>query len=377
MTTVLQIISDTNIGGGGRSLLNYLRYQNREDFRSCVVLPRNSALKDPLQQLGVDLYEIDAMADKSMDFKAIQPLRRIIRVVKPDLIHTHGAMAGRIAARLCGCKVLYTKHCAFPPGKLLSSPPGRLVGWTMDACLSDGVIAVGDSAREILMQGGIPERKIHVMFNGVAPLNKPTREQREELRAQYGFEPDDFVVGILARVEEYKGHSTLFDAAEKLMAGGRKVKLLVAGEGSQEQNLRLRALSFPQGSVFFTGFVQDVEKALWAMDVQVNASTQSETSSLSLLEGMSIGLPAVVSNVGGNPLLIRDGENGLVFPKRNAHALARCIARLMDDPEELSRMSRRSDEIFREEYTGEIFAKHMEDVYSDVLKGARHGREKG
>lgn len=75
MTTVLQIISDTNIGGGGRSLLNYLRYQNREDFRSCVVLPRNSALKDPLQQLGVDLYEIDAMADKSMDFKAIQPSR--------------------------------------------------------------------------------------------------------------------------------------------------------------------------------------------------------------------------------------------------------------------------------------------------------------
>jgi len=377
MTTVLQIISDTNIGGGGRSLINYLRFQDKKNFRSCVVLPRRSALKAPLEELGAEIFEIDAMADKSMDFKAIGPLRRIIREVNPDLIHTHGAMAGRLAARLCGHKVVYTKHCAFPPGKLLSSPPGRLAGWVMDACLSDGVIAVGDFTKEILMQGGIPEKKIHVMFNGVAPLNKPTYEQRQAQREEYGFGPEDFVVGILARVEEYKGHDTLFNAAEKLMAQGRKVKLLVAGEGSEEHVLRLRALTFPQGSVFFTGFVQQVEKALWAMDVQVNASTESETSSLSLLEGMSIGLPAVVSDVGGNPKLIRDGENGLVFPRRDEKSLAKCIAQLMDDPEKLREMSRRSEEIFQKEYTGEIFAKHMEDVYKRILKGAKHGTEKG
>lgn len=374
MKTILQIISDTNIGGGGRSLLNYLRYGDRSRFVSHVVLPRRSALKAPLEELGVTIHEIDAMADRSMDPKAIAPLRQIINQVKPDLIHTHGSMAGRLAARLCGSKVVYTKHCAFPPGKLLSSPPGRMAGYLMDACLSDGVIAVGPSAREILMQGGIPEKKIHVLFNGVSPLNKPTVQQREQQRAEYGFGPDDFVLGILARVEEYKGHDTLFDAVEQLLAQGRKVKLLVAGAGSQEQQLRLRALTFPQGTVFFTGFVEQVEKALWAMDVQVNASTESETSSLSLLEGMSLGLPAIVSDVGGNPMLIRDGENGLVFPRRDGAALAACVSQLMDHPEQMEAMTQRAEEIFRQEYTGEIFAKHVEDVYDSVLKGAKHGR---
>lgn len=376
MKIVLQIISDTNIGGGGRSLLNYLSCQDREHFASHVVLPRRSALKAPIQELGVPIHEIDAMADRSMDWRAVAPLRQVIQEVAPDLVHTHGSMSGRIAARLCGKKVVYTKHCAFAPGAVLGSAPGRLAGRVMDACFSDGVIAIGPSAREVLLQSGVPQGKIYEFLNGVAPVNKPAPEERDALRADYGFGPEDFVLGILARVEEYKGHDTLFDAAKLLMDWGRAVKLLVAGEGSQEHQLRLRALTFPPGTVFFTGFVEDVRRALWAMDVQVNASTQSETSSLSLLEGMSMGLPAVVSDVGGNPVLIQDGENGLVFPRGDSRALARCVERLMDQPEQMRTMSRRAEEIFQQQFTGETFAKHVEDVYRDILKGANHGTKK-
>ena len=116
-----------------------------------------------------------------------------------------------------------------------------------------------------------------------------------------------------------------------------------------------------------------VERALWAMDAQINASTESEGTSLSLLEGMSFGLPAVVSDIGGNPLLIQDGENGLVFPNRDSQALAGCVARLMDDPALLRRLGEGAKRSFEENYTGEIFAKHVEDVYRDVLKGVSHG----
>lgn len=63
MNTILQVISDTNIGGGGRSLLNYLSCQDRSQFQSQVVLPRGSALKGPVEALGVPVHEIDAMAD--------------------------------------------------------------------------------------------------------------------------------------------------------------------------------------------------------------------------------------------------------------------------------------------------------------------------
>ena len=104
MIPVLQVISDTNIGGGGRSLLSYLRYYDRGHFHMDVALPRGSALIPGLQALDVPVHEIDAMADKSLDRAALAPLRRLVRELNPRLVHTHGSLTGRIAGRLEGRK---------------------------------------------------------------------------------------------------------------------------------------------------------------------------------------------------------------------------------------------------------------------------------
>ena len=326
MYSVIHIISDTNIGGGGRSLLNYLACHDQSRFKVRVILPRGSALKERVEALNVPVDEIDAMADKSMDVKAIQPLVEILKREKPDLVHTHGSLSGRIAARMAGCKVIYTRHCAFAPGKLLSSKLGQMANHLLDKWLSDGVIAIGAAAKDILVATGIPEEKIHVMLNGVEPLPIPSQEERRALRAEYGCTDEDFVVGILARVEEYKGHGILLDAVSELANAGRPIKMLIAGEGPFEDELRMRSLLLPQGVVIFAGFVTQVERAFGAMDVQVNASYASEASPLSLLEGMSMGLPSVVSDCGGNPLHVTDGENGLIFPNQDAKALAAALA---------------------------------------------------
>lgn len=371
MIRVLHIISDTNIGGGGRALLSYLRRYDRSQFQMDVALPRGSALIEPIQALDVPVHQLDALADKSLDRAALAPLRALIRKLDPQLVHTHGALTGRIAARLERRRVIYTKHCAFPPSGLLASPPGRLANGILDGLLANGVVAVGPSARAILRASGIPGRRIHEMLNGVEPLPEPTPEQRRESRERYGLAPEDFVVGILARVEEYKGHGILLDAAEKLCREGRSIRLLIAGDGSYLDEVRRRSEALPPGTVVLCGFVREVEQALWAMDVQVNASYVSETSSLSLLEGMSMGLCAVVSDCGGNPSLIAQGENGLVFPSGDSGALAAALARLMDSPEERQRMGERAKEIFQSRFTGEIYARNLENVYRDILKGAK------
>jgi len=363
---VLHIISDTNIGGGGRALLNYLQFAGRTQFDLAVALPVGSALKSRVENLKVPLFEIPAMADQSLDWKAVPLLRRCIREFSPDIVHTHGSVSGRIAARLEGKKVVYTKHCAFPPGKLVSSLPGRLANGLLDGLLADGVIAVGPSAQEILMASGIPKKRIYQMLNGTPPLPAPP----EDCRSQWGLKPEDFVVGILARVEPYKGHDLLLEAARLLHQRNRPVRILIAGEGSQVDRLRLLAQTLPTGSVVFGGFVTRVEDALGAMDVQVNASTVSETSSLSLLEGMSIGLPAVASNCGGNPSLIFPGENGFLFENGSVQDLAAKLETLLDRPELRARMSRRAKEIFEAKFTGEVYARNIESVYRAIWKGA-------
>ena len=374
MIRVLNIISDTNIGGAGRVLINYLQYADREQFDTAVALPRGSLLKAPLEELHTTVYEVDGIADRSYDKGDVKVLRELIRRVDPDIVHTHGALSGRIAAKQCGKKIVYTRHSAFPVPAKLRYPPGRWVNKWMNEHYADRIIAVSPAAAANLTDAGVSPRKITVMMNGVAPVERAGPEACRAFRAKYGLQEGVFTAGILARIEPYKGHLHIVEAAQQLKGEGRKLQVLIAGTGGYEEELRgevsRRGL---EDTVFFLGFQSDVAPVLSVLDVQLNASYGTETSSLSILEGMSMGLPAVVSSYGGNPWLIDDGEDGLIFPNRDSAALARCVARLMDEPDTLRHMGERAVEIFHRRFTGQIFAKNVEQVYLDLLKGVPHG----
>ena len=374
MIRVLNIISDTNIGGAGRVLINYLQYADRAQFDTAVALPRGSLLKAPLEELNTTVYEVDGIADRSYDKEDVKLLRELIGRVDPDIVHTHGALSGRIAAKQCGKKIVYTRHSAFPVPAKLRYPPGRWVNKWMNEHYADRIIAVSPAAAANLTDAGVSPRKITVMMNGVAPVERAGPEACRTFRAKYGLQEGVFTAGILARIEPYKGHLHIVEAAQQLKGEGRKLQVLIAGTGGYEEELRgevsRRGL---EDTVFFLGFQSDVAPVLSVLDVQLNASYGTETSSLSILEGMSMGLPAVVSSYGGNPWLIDDGEDGLIFPNRDSAALARCVARLMDEPDTLRHMGERAVEIFHRRFTGQIFAKNVEQVYLDLLKGVPHG----
>ena len=370
MIRVLNIISDTNIGGAGRVLLNYLSYADRSRFETLVAVPRGSLMKEPLEQHKIQVLEVDGIADRSFDWGDIGRLEQLIRQVKPDIVHTHGSLSGRIAAKKVGCKIVYTRHCAFPVSPKLKYPPGRWVNKFVNEYLSDKIIAVSPAAQENLTDAGISIKRITTMMNGVAPVARTAPEEQKKMREACGVQEDEFVMGILARLEEYKGHLDILDAMSILRSQGRKVRLLVAGIGGFESVIRehCRKLGLDE-QVTFLGFVSDVGGLLSVLDLQLNASYGTETSSLSVLEGLSMGLPAVVSDYGGNPWLIDDGEDGLLFPTRNVQALSECIARVMDEPETLERMQKRAVEIFHQRFTGEIFAGNIEAVYDAAMEG--------
>ncbi len=94
---------------------------------------------------------------------------------------------------------------------------------------------------------------------------------------------------------------------------------------------------------------------------------------MSLLEGMSIGLPAVVSDYGGNPYVIENGKNGLLFCSMDSGGLAGCIRQLMDDRRQLSLLKGNAVKIYSERFTGQIFARNVERIYMKTLEGVRDG----
>lgn len=372
MIRILNIISDTNIGGAGRVILNYLRYADRNKFETLVAIPRGSLLKPLLEEAEVPVYEVDGMADCSYASQDVKALQALIRRVKPDLVHTHGALSGRIAAKRCHVPVVYSRHSAFPVPAKLKYPPGRWVNKLLNEHYADHIIAVSPATRDNLTEGGISPKKITVVMNGVAPVSPISDEEKAALRQSLGLGKDVFTFGILARIEDYKGHLYLVYAAKLLKDRGySNFRILVAGTGAFEEEVTRAVTEMGvEDVVQMLGFRSDAAALLNILDVQLNASYGTEATSMALLEGMSLGLPTIASDYGGNPFVITSGQNGLLFPSKDSAALADAMAELMDHPEEVSIMREKALETYQSRFTGEVFARNTEQIYENVLKGA-------
>ncbi len=373
MIKVIQVSSDTNIGGAGKCILTYLKHFNKDELDVAAIVPQGSLLKPHMEELGANVYEIDAMADQSFDIHAIQKLLKVFREFKPDIVHAHASMSARIAARIYGAKVVYTRHSVFPPNPKLTKGIGKFLSGLANNSTADKIIAVAEAAKENICDIGVSEKKIDVILNGVEPLREYSAEEVQAAKAKFGV-PDDFkCAAIVARLNQVKGHKYFVEAAKHLRDAGVKAKFLIAGTGDMETAIKEQIEENNlQDYVIMLGFLTEVEPLMNIIDVQVNCSFGTEATSLSLLEGMSLGKPAVVSDFGGNPGVIKDGKNGYVVPTHNAKAVADRLIELFTDEALYVRMKQESKKMFDDIFTAKRYAENIDNIYLE-LGGKNNG----
>ncbi len=234
------------------------------------------------------------------------------------------------------------------------------------------------AAADNLVELGVPRQKITVIFNGVSPVKKTDLSAQTALKTELHLPEGVFLFGILARLETYKGHRLLLEACQSLKKQGKSFRVLVAGTGEETEHLKAFAKTLEvEDVVQFLGFWKDVPGLLSILDGQLNCSYGTEATSLSLLEGMSMGLPAIVSDYGGNPSVIRHGHNGLVFPSLQKQQLEESMIRLMEDQSLQQNLSQGAKKIFDETFTGEAFGKNTEDFYRTILNQQKRGTADG
>jgi glycosyltransferase involved in cell wall biosynthesis len=362
---VLNVITDTNIGGAGNVLLNFMKKTDRSEFDHTVIVPKGAMLSPRLRKLEIRTVEMHGIEDRSFSTGAIGVLRRKYELIAPDVAHTHASLSARIAARLWGgCAVIHTRHCAYPQGRLKTSFPFKQVLGFMNNRLSDKIIAISPAARDNLTDTGTDPHKIVTMFNGVEAVRRLDSEEKAAVRSSLGI-GDEFVCASIARLVPEKGHEYILNAAELLK--DLPIRFIIAGTGPSECTLRIAAADRRLDNCIFTGFVSDIAPIENIMDLQLNASYGTETSSLSLLEGMSLGVPSVASDFGGNPYLVTDGENGLVVPKCNGAAMADAIRKLFSSPKTLAQMGKAALSAYEERFDATIMAKNIEQVYREAV----------
>lgn len=374
MKRILQIISDSNLGGAGRVLSNYLSAYDAKNYEIHIAVPQGSVLTEVFTPLGAMVHPVQGMADRSYHKEDVKQLRTLIRQVQPHLVHTHGAFSGRVAAKGEGVPVVFSRHSVFPVSWKKRYPPITWLNGFLNCHYADGIIAVSPAAVDNLVETGVPRKKITTIFNGVDALTPTTSEEQSALKKQLSIPENTLVFGILARLEYYKGHMLLLDACEILKNQGISCQVLIAGTGAEEEKIKEKIQEKNLASmVQFLGFWKEVPALLSILDVQLNASFGTEATSIALLEGMSLGIPAIVSDYGGNPAVISHGKNGLVFPSNNAQAMADAMKTLIDpsnQEKQRETMAQGAREIFKEKFTAQVFAQETQEFYEKICQRA-------
>lgn len=211
-------------------------------------------------------------------------------------------------------------------------------------------------------------RRVLMIHNGVAPLRAPTLKERAAIRAELGIAPTTTVGVSVGALDEHKNPFTPIRAVLGLASSGADLALLIVGDGPLRPQVEEAAREH-DGAVRVLGHRSDVSRILGAADFFV-LSSQREGLSFALLEAMSLGLPAVVSDAPGNPEAV--GDTGIVVPYGDVAGFAEGIARLLGDEGQRFTLGVRTREQVIRFFHVDDMRRRTRQVYDEVVR-ERHG----
>lgn len=325
MADIIHVITDMGVGGAG-IFLSHLLENTPNDLGSLVVLPRGSLLSSRLEDKCIPYLTYSAERERSFSLSDVREIGRILEEHRPSLLVTHASLSARLAARRLSVPALSVRHCDTNIRK--SFVP-------FYNAVTTATIATSLPLARHLEEAKI--KNVYAVENGYTDMGVPSVAQRRLAREKFGFPAEKIVIGMSGRLVPVKGHATALLALARLSDLRDRFLLCFLGEGKEEE--RLRSLSAALGladHVRFLGFSHDTRPFYHAIDAHLSCSTGSETSSLSLAEGMSAACPTLASNTEGNRA--RVGCGGCLFPIGDADALA-ALFRTLAVPEERQRLS--------------------------------------
>jgi glycosyltransferase involved in cell wall biosynthesis len=228
-------------------------------------------------------------------------------------------------------RLIQTEHGRHYPDvvKPLRRAANRLV---LDP-LADAVNACCEfSGRALSRVDGFRGDRIGVIDNGIDLRTYGPAPDRAALRRRLGLDPARRYVACIARFHPVKDHPMLVRGFAAAARSRPDIDLLLAGDGPDRGKLEALAAELGVADrVRFLGVRKDVPDLLRAADVFALTSV-SEAASLTLMEAMACGCPVVVTNVGGNPELVRQGVDGVLVPRGDAAACGKALGDILDDP---------------------------------------------
>lgn len=318
-----------------------------------------------MQESGVSIITLRRMP--GFDIALIKAMHTHIKASGADIVHCHQYtpyLYGFLAAIGTEAKVVFTEHGRFYPDRYRYKAMGinMLIG-----LMTPAIAAISSATREALARYEfMPKWKIQVVYNGIQGLVRDD-ERTNSLRHKLQIPPDAFVVGTVSRLDPVKNQPMMLRAFRRFLDRCPDAWLLMVGDGPDRSKLEAMTKELHLAHrVIFTGFQADPVDYLAALDLFL-LSSHTEGTSMTLLEAMSLGIPAVATHVGGNPEIIKQHETGILVPPDDDVAFAAAMIKIKESPDLIDTMSRNSLERFQSNFCVQNMVNQYHKLYLHAI----------
>jgi len=328
---ICYVIGGLGAGGAERQLLYLVHAMAARVPITVISLSDSSSTLLPAFEGIPRVNIVTVPKSHAIDFRALAELVGLFRRIRPHIVHTFLRTAnywGRLSALLSGIPITIASE------RNVEKERGILAN-TLDTILSFAttrIVANAAAVRDSLTKRGVPARRINVIRNGVPHHAALSPGARDRIRTELGVHGRQPLVLFVGRLYRQKNPLLFLHMARKILDSGMSCRFGIVGEGPLRSKIESTTSSLGlDNAIVLTGLRHDVPALLAAADLLVLTSDWEGMPNV-ILEAMSVGTPAVATDVGGVREIISDGVNGYVVPPRNVERLTVAVTAALSDP---------------------------------------------
>jgi glycosyltransferase involved in cell wall biosynthesis len=379
---IVLVTSSARIGGAERHVQHLAHCLLQRGHDVTVICPPDGWLGAALRRQGIPVIEHCLRGPRM--YGLLHPISRLAEKARTTILHSH-LTGATYAAMLChwrlGVPVVASVHHvggkayrSMSPGVLervearLGLP--RYTDWIFPRVGRHGaLVAVSEFVRQFLVRDGIPDERIHVIYNGTPFTDEDPPAPDPTVREDFDLPQDAYLLGVIGSVRHQKGQLLAVQALAKLPVTLRdRVRLLLIGAVHEDFAPILTEAIERLGvrhQVILTGAREDVRRLVSSLDFVVHPSL-GEAFGVSVLEALALGKPVIATRIGGLPELVTDGDVGLLV-EPNVEALNLAIRFLLEHPDERARMGALARRRAVEQFGSATMVSRYEAVYRQFL----------
>jgi glycosyltransferase involved in cell wall biosynthesis len=364
---IFRVITFLDFGGVEQVLANSVPelIQSSNLKVKVVVLGNGGRVQKELVQKGVDILVLD-QNPRIPNLKLILKLLRLIKEFQPDVVHCQAAEAnfhGVIAARMAGVPVRIGEEIGFPNHHTYWKYIFKLVYKN-----ATKVIAISQAVKNRIVElGEVEEEKVEVVYNPVSIGERKILRFAQNDRNNTESEREKvFVFVTTCRLVPVKNLDSLLNAFERLCQefSEKNTGLWIVGDGPLKINLENQSKQLGiENKVKYWGFQENVFPFLEKADAFILPSL-SEGSSVSLVEAMSMGLPSIVTEVGGTKEIIGNSNSAIFIDPLDEGSIFKALSACMNLSNEQREILGKSAINESKRFSIDHYIKKLLDVYS-------------